>query len=486
MRTKKSKQKVVFMSFLILSLFLFGDVNGNSNGVESSIDVIPSTDCEADFSYTDYTGPFPVLGGIKFTNLSTGPYTDLSWDFGDGDYSTGIGASITHFYTQSGSYEVKLSVWNSDTQACLSTSSTIVEVWISEDPCDQLDCVWPGDTNADGLANLEDILNIGLNFGATGPPRDEVCGGWYGHPAMDWNEYTYDGVNLKHSDCNGDGIITLSDLPYTANMAESYTKLENGVSFAESDGPPVKLQFNVDTVHVTDATATTEIFASLMLGSPDVPMEDVYGIVLYLNFPGIYVDSSSQVSVEYFEDSFFGESGEVIPRAIDLSDQSQVDFGLTRKDGENISGDGRVATFSFIIDADIIDGREEAEGQSFNVSVHVVKVIDKFGNELDISLSAEPASVFFVNNIITKVVDPVLSEKVKVFPNPVSDELTIDLGDLNGQIMELYDMLGKRVIYRELESDSILSLNVNKFEKGMYILKIQTEQGIVSKRVVVK
>ena len=176
MRIEKKLPKVVFMSFLILSLLLFGNVNGNSNGVETSNDAISSTDCEADFSYSDYIGPFPVLGGIKFTNLSTGPYTDLSWDFGDGVYSTGMENSVTHFYTQSGNYEVKLSVWNSDTQACLSTSSAIVNVWISEDPCDQLDCVWPGDTNHDGLANLEDILNIGLNFGATGPPRDEICG----------------------------------------------------------------------------------------------------------------------------------------------------------------------------------------------------------------------------------------------------------------------------------------------------------------------
>jgi PKD repeat protein len=486
MRIKKNKLKVFFSSLFVFTLLAFSNVNVKASGVENCNNDGLSTDCEADFSFGDYDGPLPVLGGITFENLSSGAYTSLSWDFGDGSYYSVLENSVTHFYSESGSYEVSLSVWSSDTQQCFSTISTIVEVWISDDPCDQLDCVWPGDTNADGVANLEDILNIGLEFGISGPPRDTVCGGWYGHLAADWDDWSTDGVDLKHSDCNGDGIINLSDLPFTSNVDNSYTRLENGISVAESNGPPIKLQFNVDTVYITDASEITTITAGLMFGSSNVPMEDVYGVVLYLNFPGQYIDSSSQIIVDYDANSFFGGSGEVIPRAVDLTEQDQLDFGIARKDGENTGGYGRIATVSFIIDADIIDGRDEFEGQSFNVDIKVVKVIDKFGNELEISLSPEPASVFFVNNIITKVVDPVLSDKVKVFPNPVSDILNINLGELNGQVLELYDVLGKRVIYRDIESESVLELNVNNFEKGIYLLKIQTDQGIVSKRVVVK
>jgi len=465
---------------------MIGSLMGSANNVENHDDIELSTDCDADFSYEDYDGPMPVLGGITFQNLSTGPYTNMSWDFGDGTYFSDLENTVTHHYSESGSYEVSLTVWSNDTQLCLSTSSKTVEVWISDDPCEQLDCVWPGDTNADGVANLEDILNIGLEFGMSGPARDTVCGGWYGHPAMDWDESTVEGVNLKHGDCNGDGIINLSDLPFTSNLSESYTNLENGISFAESDGPPIKLNFNVDTVYITDATETTTITAELLLGSSIVPIEEVYGVVLYLNFPGQYIDSSSQVSVDYYQNSFFGDNEEVISRAVDMSEQGQVDIAFARNNGIGVTGQGRVGTVSFIIDADIIDGREEAEGQSFDVTINVVSVIDKFGNEIEISLSEEPASVYFVNNIITKVADPVLSDKVKIFPNPVSDVLNIDLGELNAHTLELYDVLGKRVEYRKIEADRMINLNVNKFEKGIYLLKIQTDQGIVSKRVVVE
>ena len=482
MRTEKKTYKLIFMGLLVFSLLNFGNVNANN--IENLNETEISTDCVADFSYEDYEGPMPFLGGITFQNLSTGPYTNFSWDFGDDTYDSQDN-TVTHNYGQSGSYLVSLTVWDS-TQQCFSTSTAIVQVWISDDPCDQLDCVWPGDTNSDGFANLQDILNIGLAFGATGPPRDSLCGEWHGHPAIDWDESTVDGVNLKHGDCNGDGIINLSDLPFTSNISESYTILENGVSFAESDGPPIKLEFNVDTVNITDVTEPITITAELILGSSYVPIEDVYGMVLYLNFPGQYIDSSSQVNVDYYQYSFFGGLGEVIPRSVDLSEQGQVDIAFTRNNGIGVTGQGRLATVSFIIDADIIDGREEAEGQSFDVSINVVSVIDKFGNELKISLSEEPASVFFINNIITKVMDPVLSERVKVFPNPVTNVLNIDLGELKAQTLELYDILGKRVEYREIEADRMINFNVNKFENGIYLLKIQTDQGIVIKRVVVE
>ena len=225
----------------------------------------------------------------------------------------------------------------------------------------------------------------------------------------------------------------LSDLPFTSNVSQSYTPLEEDNSNTNSNGPHIKMQFNVDTVRITNATETTTISASLELGSSTIPMEDVYGVVLFMEYPNIYVDSSVQIVVDYDDNSFFGSASEVVSRSVDLKDEGQIDFAMTRRNGQNISGHGRVATVSFIIDADIIDGRNEDEGTAFNVDVKVVKVIDKLGNELDVNLSPEPSSVFFVNNIVTSVVDPVLAQQVKVYPNPVSDELNIDLGELNGE-----------------------------------------------------
>ena len=483
MRFERRLQKIIIAGFLTFSVLLFSQIEALSNTFEK----VDLTNCEADFSFSEYDGPMPVLGGITFQNLSTGNFSYVSWDFGDGTTNSyDIGEEVTHFYSEGGSYTVSLMIWETGTNECFSSTTKTIEVWISDDPCEQLDCVWPGDTNGDGSANVEDVLNIGLEFGATGPARDSICGGWFGHLAEDWEEYTIDGVDLKHGDCNGDGEINLSDLPFTSNVSGSYSKLENGISNTNSNGPQIKMQFNVDTVRITDLSKKTTIDASLELGSSTTPMEDVYGVVLYLEYPNMYVDSNVQIVVDYDNNSFFGTAGEVIPRSVDIKEEGQIDFAITRRNGQNTSGYGRIATVSFIIDADIIDGRDEDEGTSFNVDVKVVKVIDKLGNDIDVNLSPEPSSVFFVNKVTTSTVDPVLSDKVNVFPNPVSDVLNIELGELKGEILELYDILGKRVVYRELNSEQLINMNVNRLEKGMYVLKIQTDQGLVSKRIVVE
>ena len=96
----------------------------------------------------------------------------MSWDFGDGNVDAQSSETITHFYEESGNYQVKLSVWNDSPQNCFSEFTQLVDVYISDDPCGQLDCVWPGDTNKDGMATLEDFINIGVGYGMTGAPRD--------------------------------------------------------------------------------------------------------------------------------------------------------------------------------------------------------------------------------------------------------------------------------------------------------------------------
>ncbi len=72
-------------------------------------------------------------------------------------------------------------------------------------------CIHPGDTNLDGVVNHFDLQNIGLHFGATGPPRTSdptifspIVGG-------DWAQQTNSGLDLKHVDANGDGIINALD-----------------------------------------------------------------------------------------------------------------------------------------------------------------------------------------------------------------------------------------------------------------------------------
>ncbi len=82
-----------------------------------------------------------------------------------------------------------------------------------------------------------------------------------------------------------------------------------------------------------------------------------------------------------------------------------------------------------------------------------------------------------------KELDP---EAVRVFPNPASEEVTIDFSGagVNAIAATLTDIQGKRVYSAEL-NQQVFSIPVNNFAPGMYFLQVSTEAGILNKKITV-
>jgi PKD repeat protein len=80
----------------------------NTEHKEYYITVTEPTAPDADFTASPLTGPAPLT--VQFNDTSTGFPTLWSWDFGDGNTSTGQNSS--HVYAAVGSYNVSLTVEN--------------------------------------------------------------------------------------------------------------------------------------------------------------------------------------------------------------------------------------------------------------------------------------------------------------------------------------------------------------------------------------
>jgi len=85
------------------------------------------------------------------------------------------------------------------------------------------DFVLPGDFNNDGCLSYLDILIWGLAEGNTGPAREMPTNNFEPQLADDW-EAEVNGVNGKHQDANGDGVVNEADL-YV--FVDNYTAQEN-------------------------------------------------------------------------------------------------------------------------------------------------------------------------------------------------------------------------------------------------------------------
>jgi hypothetical protein len=91
--------------------------------------------------------------------------------------------------------------------------------------------------------------------------------------------------------------------------------------------------------------------------------------------------------------------------------------------------------------------------------------------------------VTYINNLSIGENDPFGG--VVVYPNPVSEELVVDLTTLAEEEMtiELYDLSGKLLSTQTVFAGSPLKLNMTGFSKGMYQLRLLNERASAVRRV---
>ncbi|MEL6699055.1 MAG: C25 family cysteine peptidase, partial [Bacteroidota bacterium] len=67
--------------------------------------------------------------------------------------------------------------------------------------------LYPGDTDKDGVANVADLLPIGLAYGDTGTTRNGATLDWIVQEAPDWSAQFPDGRSHSYADVDGNGIV---------------------------------------------------------------------------------------------------------------------------------------------------------------------------------------------------------------------------------------------------------------------------------------
>ena len=88
-------------------------------------------------------------------------------------------------------------------------------------------------------------------------------------------------------------------------------------------------------------------------------------------------------------------------------------------------------------------------------------------------------------------VETLKNDRITVFPNPTNGQLTIDNGQLTISNVEIFDVMGRKIPLQFIEGvdgaagrGSYRSYDLTLFPAGIYFLKITTEAGVVTKKVV--
>ena len=90
-----------------------------------------------------------------------------------------------------------------------------------------------------------------------------------------------------------------------------------------------------------------------------------------------------------------------------------------------------------------------------------------------------------VDKTTTSTEEEWLNNQVTVYPNPASDRVTVQLDELRAESIMVFNSLGQRVADLPARSD-LIDLNTSQWENGIYLMKIQTDKGVATKRVIIQ
>ncbi len=330
--------------------------------------------------------------------------------------------------------------------------------------CSAQACILPGDANQDGVANHIDLLNIGLAYQTTGASRPDSTLIWIPQKAPDWTDTLPGGLNIKHIDCDGNGIIDAADT--------SAILLNYGRNFSYKTGPrdchgtmtPLYFELSADSVNYGDT-----LDVKIHLGDQQLTAQDIYGLALSMNFDPLLVDSTLRDITP--DAGWFGNSANRLHLSQQHSDAGQADLALTKTDQLTETGYGEIARFHIVI-IDDLEGKR-TDTKQLKLSFEDVLVIDVQNKEIPVCLLADSVVVHKGTGVETP--EPPDSWGFKAYPNPAGNMIHISGPSDKIRMIRVIDAYGKVLISRITNNDQPIS--IQSLPAGIYLLEVATDQG---------
>ncbi|MEO8148293.1 MAG: T9SS type A sorting domain-containing protein [Bacteroidia bacterium] len=335
--------------------------------------------------------------------------------------------------------------------------------------------VWPGDANSDLQCNMYDILPIGIAYGQTGPARAGASLTWVAQPATPWGNNLASGVNIKHADCDGNGTIDSLDLAaITLNFGSTHNKGGASNDPYINTIPDLNISYSVNP-----APVGAPVTAFINLGNSTLPLSDVYGVVFSLNYdPNMFQLGSMSYNDNY---SYLGNSGNMLKMIHGVIDFGSIEVGMVRKDQISVNGNGEIARMNFIANP-LIQG-----DVTFNMGFSNARVITNDGDQIPVNIvNNNPITISQLLNVN----DISSSINFVIKPNQVKDVMAIDYSLVKGSNVNIaiYNMIGEQVkqVINENQNTGKHHLNVSSVDlpKGAYLVRLITDNGVVTQRII--
>lgn len=377
--------------------------------------------------------------------------------------------------------------------SCGITATDSVHVFIG---ADSEDCVWPGDTNYDGIVNNKDLLPIGLAYDTYGHTRPNPTLDWIPEVASDWG-IRYGNVDGKHIDTHGNGHINFWDIvAIVYNYGESRPTPSVQPSVHENDAP-----YTLTPVLESVDFDAKKIFISVDISSNQASPPPFYGLAFTLEYESYLPINPNMVAllpqVTFLENELYIRK--------DYPNRTEIAFVGTnhqnRSPYPNVAGGNTVVQYTIGIELEF-----PGNNNNLYLSVHPTNIVMLDNNGDRIPVNGQGINVFqplYSSNIISqKIVNETddsapkskhiaTEHPTKIFPNPISEgQLYLDYysnkpGILNIQFLDIYGRNILNINENIIKGENQIMMDVPKLKNGIYFIQLSKGEHLETIRLLV-
>jgi len=467
---------------------------GSSSGSTITFDV----DFRPDALYADFTANITqanIREEVQFTNQSVGVPTSLEWTFQGGSPASYTGQSPPAvIYADTGSYSVTLSITSAEGVSTNTKTNyiTVIELPGTLPPTNLSSAATESDINLTWTAPILTGAEFTLNYDdgnyhtsiglGTDSASFDALSYWTPEQLANFDGMSLTDISFYPSSSDPPSVKDYSLRIYTGPNAETMVldqKIDsNNISFGQFNTIDLSSPYIIDaTKHLYFGINNNSGGESsgFPIGVDDGPALTNQGDIIMIGAQLTTLVSASGGSLDYnwlLVATVVNEGSNSKSAFIQKNNQSLLKsitgYNVYRDD---VKVNSTLVTETIFNDANIADG-------TYNYYVTTVFTEGE-------SVPSNKVNITFSNTV---GIADLPTEDISIYPNPVTNKLTVALGELRNQDIQIkiIDQNG-RLVYSKSEnrSDYKLEINVSNLSNGMYTLHLIGEDLIYQAKFII-
>ena len=320
--------------------------------------------------------------------------------------------------------------------------------------------------------NNTDLLSVGLFYSQTGVPRASISNTWQAYISNNWGTLQTNGQDIKHADCNGDGVIDGNDtLAINSNfnlthVITTHNDNNNNEIRAISD---IYFVIN-DSVYNAGDWVNVEVW----LGSSTAQINSLYGISFNIHYDASIVQSATE-SITY-PASWLGTPGINTLKIAKFDGFANTAYGaITRIDQNNANGFGKIADFKFKIKTTL------TSVETMHMYISDYMAVDAAGLTQLFTSSSDSIEI----NQTVGIQEANISSGITIAPNPFTSQTTISFTtEVKNAAVKIIDIVGKEVKNITFSGSQLL-IEKGELNAGIYFVQVVSEKKIIANEKII-